>query len=163
LKYVNPRAILGAATVLLLGCLVPGSGSVHYESTQPSADASWVYYPQSDVYYSVNLKSYYYQGGGRWQYARELPRGHRGRVGNVVTVSYVGPRPYEYHQDHRSGRPGPRNSSRPSSAHGDAGRGGSNDHGGNKDRGGNSRGGRSSRGGGDNHGGGSHGGGNGHR
>ncbi len=71
--------------------------------TTVPADATWDFYPESDVYYSSNRSAYYYHDGGNWVYSQSAPSHLHGSLGSSISVSYVGARPYDQHQEHKKG------------------------------------------------------------
>jgi len=95
----------GVAAILGLGsaCLFPGpaaSGSVTYVDPAP-VDATWSYYPQTDVYYSSNRSAYYHHDTSRgWIYSDHAPS-HHTSPGSSISIEYVGARPYDHNTDHR--------------------------------------------------------------
>lgn len=72
------------------------------------AGHSWVYYPETEVYYSSTLRCRYERRGSRWvRLEGPAPRGR------VVTLDYNGPQPYLYIDVHRQ-KHGRRHSAPPS-------------------------------------------------
>jgi hypothetical protein len=89
---------IGVLALLMTGCFVgvraggPGpyvNGAFYYD-----------YYPESEVYYSVDRHLYYYYSGGGWVGAATLPGTISLSVGAPVRIQVGNERPYVLHEEH---------------------------------------------------------------
>ena len=80
----------------------------HY-GRRPHAQAylqhEYLYYPTSQVYHDHQRNLYFYQEQGRWQSARQLPRGMHLESREGVRIDMDDERPYTRFEEHRAQHP----------------------------------------------------------
>jgi hypothetical protein len=62
---------------------------------------TYLYYPQSGVYFDVGRKIYFYLEGDRWQVSVSLPHQIRVRLGKHVTIEMNTDWPYTNYAEHK--------------------------------------------------------------
>jgi hypothetical protein len=90
---------LGTAVVLAIGFAYAAPAIVHAETSVTVTKHHYVYYPDHEIYFAPDSKTYYWRSGERWESGVTLPEADRGYVTTGgVELDIDADRPYEKHE-----------------------------------------------------------------
>lgn len=111
-KFLLAVLVWAFFPLFLSGCYIVPAGTVYEGGPPPHAPAhgyrkyhSYRYYPEAQVYYSLERRAYFYYDHAGWRMSVTLPYELRLRLGDHVIIEMDSDRPYRDFDKHRNRYP----------------------------------------------------------